>query len=160
MKLATEITDCWGRTSYDSFSATMWVSAPAMTVSSPVMAVTLILQGEKMVTWPVAGASPCGAMRTSEATTSTESALSRRKVSVPMLSSATEPFARVRGIEAALAIGGEAKAGIRDANVGGAADVGADFFAGENAGAFGERALADMSEIRLEHDAKRRVLRG
>ena len=70
------------------------------------------------------------------------------------------PFSRVRGVEAAEGAGGEAIAGVRDADVGRAANVGADFFAGENARAFGEGALADMSEIRLEHDAKWCVLRG
>jgi len=69
-------------------------------------------------------------------------------------------FRAARRVEAALAVGGEAIAGIGDADVGRAADVGADFLAGKNAGAFGERTLANVSEIRLEHDAKRRVLRG
>jgi len=68
-------------------------------------------------------------------------------------------FSGVRGIEAALAAGREAITGVRDANIRRAANIGADFFASEDAGALGERALANMSEVRLEHDAKRRVLR-
>ena len=112
------------------------------------------------MTWPVAGASPWGVTRTSEATISMVSALSRRKVSVPLLEFGDGAFRAVLGVEAALAVGGEAVARIRDADVGGAADIGADFFTWENAGAFGERTLANVSEIRLEHDAQRRVLRG
>lgn len=64
------------------------------------------------------------------------------------------------GIESAETIGGQSVSGVSDANIGGAADFGADFFASKNAGAFGEGALPDVSEIRLEHDAERRVLRG
>ena len=67
-------------------------------------------------------------------------------------------FSGMRGIETALGARGEAKAGVGNANVGGAADVGTYFFTRENACAFGERTLADMSEIRLEHHAKGRVL--
>ena len=65
-----------------------------------------------------------------------------------------------RGVEAAVAIGGEAIAGICDSNVGGAADFSGDFFAGENAGAFCKRTLANVREVSLEHDAEWRVLRG
>ena len=69
-------------------------------------------------------------------------------------------FSTVRWIEATMGTCCEAITGIRDANVGGAADVSADFFAGKNAGAFGKATLADMGKVRLEHDAKWRVLRG
>jgi hypothetical protein len=58
-------------------------------------------------------------------------------------------FCGVRGVEAAVAVGGETVPRVANANVGRAADVGADFFAGKDAGAFGERTLADVREIRL-----------
>ncbi len=159
MKFATEMTDCWGMTSYDSFSATTWVSAPAITVRSPVIAVTSILHGEKMVTWPVAGASPfrLDADVGSDDFDGVGIVATEGERADAEFDDGALPG--MRGVEAAVGVCRKAKAGGRDANVGRAADVGTDIFAGEDAGAFGERALANVSEIRLEHDAKRRVLR-